>query len=792
LRCATEWLKAQTGFEEWLPMVAFGANGGVHPALGVLRPAFSPMATRAAKLEMGLEAMEAAAELLDASMPLVHDWATEGSVSTVLLLLGSFLETCARLPQSAPHTTYLAEGIALGDALGVLLTVIHIAFAHRVPLLCGSNQLRSDLLSAAAKLLVLVGPGSSLDVDCEGGLLGRGLDIWDALAAAQRESGPTTGLEEALALAFGHLLAALPQALLLPSSLAAVPDEWDMPRLRSRMSQLLTSWCDGSSARTDAMLGVVAQVSSQLLLLSSRQSPQASDWAQAELALVLSAAAAEALAGLGEDYDSSQLPSQLAQLCTALPQLPLTAAPAPWAGLLEAAAAELVRALDIWITPSRCSPTSAEGRTLLAFSFRLAASQHASSSSVDALTVVISNLAQPLTSAGEAADEAFRRLQELCLGGGGLPVHLRERLVRGAVGPLLSQLPEQQLNPAIEAFASTLRAMLPPACNVATWTLDKVAAARLLFHLLAAPQVSNCEVQLQWLSNHWPWLEAAVASPGSHEQAVDGACFLLTAVLSQARTATVVPEVLRRTVPLLAGAAAGRGSASALSALASLARMFRGGGTDETLAELFAVHAVGTARQLLDGGEERTAQLPADLLAALLELFTIALGPRCKLMARQLHRAPEVLAAILAPVVATLPSCTSPRVVCWTLLLCDRLPQWLASEDFGQQAATLLDAATPGIAAAACRLLASSPVAQDQEVAGALSKTLLGLSHARPAATRQALLSAAASLSLPQEEAELLWKQLGDPLASEDALAESLREIAESWQVEHMRQALRS
>uniref|UniRef100_A0A7S4PXW2 HEAT repeat-containing protein 1 n=1 Tax=Alexandrium monilatum TaxID=311494 RepID=A0A7S4PXW2_9DINO len=319
----------------------------------------------------------------------------------------------------------------------------------------------------------------------------------------------------------------------------------------------------------------------------------------------------------------------------------------------------------------------------------------------------------------------------------------------------------------------------------------RVAAARLLFHLLAAPQARRVEVPLQWLAQHWPWLEAAVASSSAQEPAVEAACHALTTILSQGRSSQVTVEVLHRAVPMLAEAGVSRGSAAALTALATLARVFRGG-SDEASARLFAAHAAGAARQLLGGAADgdRAAQLPPDLLAALLELFTIALGPRCKLMAMQLYQEPEALAAVVAPVAVALPACTSPRVVCWGLLLCDRLPQWLESAEMGPRVAQLLDAVLPGVAAAACRLLAASPLAQDPEVCNALGQALLRLTRARREAMRLALLNAMGPLGIKPEEGELLLQQLADPLATEDALGEALRETAASWQVEHLRRLL--
>ncbi|CAK0802839.1 unnamed protein product [Prorocentrum cordatum] len=803
LRCASAWLRAQPFFEEWLPMVGFDAAGGSgeHVALGLLAPVFAPPAVAAARLEFGLEAFEAAAELVEAALPLAGSLAAEAGASAVVLLLEAFCATCARLAGGVAgdgNTTGLPE------VAGALLTVQHAAFSSEAALLHG--HLRTRLLTMGATLLAFAGPGSGGGlgphaIDCEGGALGRALDAWEAPAAPRQADGDDfqaplaaqpPDLAGALDETFAQLLASLPQALALSPALRAAPEECDLSQLRSRVSQLLIVWCDANSKRTAALLALLTGLCGRLQPLDSGltggglSTPTAC--AELELVLTLATAAAEVLASSGEVH---QLPEPLPQLCAGLPLMPLGAAPAPWARLLEASAAELVAALDPWIRPDR-GPPSESSRKLVSLAFRLASSQHAGGSAVDALAVVVSNLAEQLAADSQTAEECFARLREICLGSGGLPFSLRERLVTSAVGPLLSSLPEQQLALAVEALAAPLRAASPPSCAPGPPTPDSVAASRLLFHVLAAPQPPQADVRLEWLSKHWQWFEAALVPPAAVEQTIEAACHLLTTTLSAGRGSTAFEGALHRACPLLVDAAAGRGSVAALSALTFTVRVSKGGGTNAALACELAAQAATVAERLLGGVGHSAEQLPPDLFATLLELFTVALAPRCKLLSLHLLSTGAALGALVASTLSALPSFTSPRIVCWGLLLCERLPQWLQQAEFQPHAQNLVSGILPAFASSTCGLLAGSPVAQDSQVREALAKALLAMFRAAPAAVLGALGEAMGAIAVPAEERELFLQQLGDPALSEDLLSEALGETADSWQADHLRRALAS
>jgi len=105
-----------------------------------------------------------------------------------------------------------------------------------------------------------------------------------------------------------------------------------------------------------------------------------------------------------------------------------------------------------------------------------------------------------------------------------------------------------------------------------------------------------------------------------------------------------------------------------------------------------------------------------------------------------------------------------------------------------------------GIVAACCRLLAVSPVAQDVEVCSALARVLLAFYGALPDPTNAALLLVMPSLGVSSQEGDILVKQLGslrckqlvDPSAAQESLSEMLKDTAEGWQVDHLRQSLAS
>jgi len=463
---------------------------------------------------------------------------------------------------------------------------------------------------------------------------------------------------------------------------------------------------------------------------------------------------------------------------------------------LEVSATELICALDPYITIARYSPRSSGGQALLLFVFNLVNSPHATVTAADALAVVVSNLAPQLASSPEMGQEVFNKLRELCIGTN-VPLPIRERLVKSAVGPLLSQLAESAVNVAVEALAAPLRVMSPP--SGPSGTPEAAAATRLLFHTLSAPQPGQSELALNWLSNHWQWFEAAVACSTSPEPSTDAACHALTVILSRARTSSMASAALQRAVPCLTEAASNRGSTSATSALASLIRVFKGGQSDTTVVQLFAINTSTVVQRLILAGPG-LEQFPPDLLAAVLELLNVALGARCKSLALLLLQNPTGLVSVVAPIAAMLPSCPSPRIVCWGLLLFSCLPHWLGQAETKAYAAQVIDASLSGIVAACCRLLAVSPVAQDVEVCSALARVLLAFYGALPDPTNAALLLVMPSLGVSSQEGDILVKQLGslrckqlvDPSAAQESLSEMLKDTAEGWQVDHLRQSLAS
>lgn len=298
---------------------------------------------------------------------------------------------------------------------------------------------------------------------------------------------------------------------------------------------------------------------------------------------------------------------------------------------------------------------------------------------MDALSTLVANLAEPLAACQDVAEKVFACLRDLCIGGGALPPTLRIRVVRSVVGPLLSELPELQLSAAVEVLASPLRsATAPSLVPEGVTAAERATAAQLLFYILAAPQVKRHDLALEWLSAHWQWLEAALTGQDTSETTIDAACHMLTAILSSAKRSPSALEPVRRAIPLLAGVASRRGSAAALSALGALARIFRGGGEDEAVLQLFASSILQVAGQLL--ASERLERLPMDLLCALLELFTIALAPRLERLGSLLILQTDAMAAVVRPVAALFPICTSPRLVCWGLLFFERLPYWRGTE----------------------------------------------------------------------------------------------------------------
>jgi len=791
LRCVTAWLRAQPGFEEWLPIVGFSCAGvGAHPALGAIVP-IVPLCLRAARLELGFEAFEAAADLVEAAVPLAGDLSTPEASETIARLLGAFAETCMHLTTTCGRGQGNVQATALvaGDKSSVaevIAVVLRSAFGAMMPLLC-EEALRRALLAAGVRLLVL--GGAREDQDSEGGLLDRGLGVWEALVESHRDacdSGKNIP-EAAMANAFAQFLDGLPEALALPETSAPKP-----PPPRVRVPQLLVLWCDASDARLAGLLNMLRVATGRVL--------PSTGWAELELVLFIATCVAEVFAARGDAAAACELPDPLGPLFVGLPQIQLATAPPPWRVRIAATGAEFITALDPWICPERCTMEAPETSELLRFLFDLATEPVAAAAAVEALIVVLSNLALQLAAGGRG--EAVEKLQQLSLGDSGLAIALRERLVRSALGPVLSCLPPEQLDSAVESLVAPLRAVARPASGdvgAPAAPADAATAARLLFHLLAAPEVKGrCEAPLAWLSIHWPWLEAALspapaAAAATPEPVVEAACHALTTILSRGRALSAAPTILCRATPLLVHAVLCQGSAAALSALGLLVRIFKGG-EEQNTAELLASHILQISSGLLGEGVGCAAQLPSEILGAFLELLVIALGPRCKLLASRLFAADcaptPLLIAIFAAVLPVLPNSSSPQCVCWGLLLVDRLPHWLDDRELRPQVAKLIDAVVPHVASACCLLLASSPLVADAEVACALARALCSLVRgAGPDVVRCSLVSAGETVGTPCEEVSLLSQQVSDPVQTEETLAEALREAADTWQADHIRRA---
>ncbi|CAJ1364645.1 unnamed protein product [Effrenium voratum] len=228
LGCAAAWLRAQGLYEDWLPMVGVGsAADGMHPALRVLAPALENQVPQAARQ---LCVLPAAAQVLEAALPLATH---PEAVRTVGPLLAALHQLSTELR---------------GDeaAVGPLLSALHGAFAQ--PNVAWRPPLRPLALDLGVRLLAATGPSSGLEVDVEGGLLGRCFDAWEALAFALREDCDADFEAEA----FARLLEALPQAMRLSKPCDS--------SVRGRMGQLLTFLPGDASARPeDLVRGAVLQ-----------------------------------------------------------------------------------------------------------------------------------------------------------------------------------------------------------------------------------------------------------------------------------------------------------------------------------------------------------------------------------------------------------------------------------------------------------------------------------------------------------------------------------------------------
>ncbi|CAE7202166.1 GIP [Symbiodinium microadriaticum] len=778
LSAAAAWLRAQSLYEEWLPMIGIDAPGrGVHSALTTLSPIFQGEVLRVAKLEFGLPALEACAALVAAALPLVGSAVPETDPRRLpdrILgpLLAALGELCRGLP-GMPHNGVQPPDAA--DVAGVLLTVLHSAFS--LPLTLCSESFLPVLTEMGVRLLVVTGPRGGAEVDVEGGLLGRAFDAWEVLANGLRSEPSSASLDVAAATAYAQLLCALPVALKLPLDLPADQGPkaaaWGV---RGRIAQVLTVWCSGAAQRQGEAVAKLRELQVQS---GSAALDTATGLADLEMVLTFGSAVAEMCSSTAEM--ESELPVPLTHLLMGLPRVLALQPAEPWASVLEASAAELICSLDTWISSDRYPPTGEVGRLLLTCSFQLASSPRATAPAIESLCVVVSNFSGALAQRPELAEPCCRRLTDLCIGQNPLGATSRERAARSALAPLLSRLEEVQLASVVEAFVAPLRSAAPPSADPAG-LVQRVVLWRLFFNLLASTEPARPELSLEWLSQHWPWMEAAL---GCHsESACEAAVTLLTSVLSRTRNSEASQSVLLQAFPVLAQSAAERGSAAALQGVVSVTRMFRGGTTTEA-ANFMAQHILAIARRLLPS-LAKAQDLPPDLLAALLEAFTVALAPRCKLLASQLMASPEILAALLQPVCGLLCNCASPRLACWSLMLVDRFPAWLQHAETAASARKLLEISLPWACEAFLSLLTSAPVVRDTEVSQTLAQALISIHRAMGSSFTAAMARGLSALGL-QEEGGFLLQQLADSGLTEETLAEALRDAADAWQAEELR-----
>lgn len=443
-----------------------------------------------------------------------------------------------------------------------------------------------------------------------------------------------------------------------------------------------------------------------------------------------------------------------------------------------ASAADVVCALDPWITPEFLPPSGESGSSLLTFLFDIACEPQALEITVDALAVVVSNFAPALVANDALGAQVLQRVTALCLSSS-LPISRRERLVQSGLGPLLSLIPPERLETANGELMDRLSSAGNPS----------EVSVRLLFHIIAAPQPSNPEPQLRSFTAHWQWFEAALTKWVASEPIVEAACSALTSILSRATMCAGVSEILCHAIPLLAEAAAKQGSAPALSALVMLIRIFHGGPTDE-IAALFAKHSLLVFDALLKDGAPQAAQLPSDLITALQELLATALAESSALALLLLQQQCALTAAVMT-IAGMLPNLTSPQAACWSLRACAQLPMRLQKPESQSAAAGVLQAVLPGLAGAWCRLVASSPVVRDPDVLGALAKVLLGTTRAVPEPMRLATGQAMAEIEVEVDKREVLLLRLVDPATTEEALAQVLWDTADSWQAQNTRRLLK-
>mmetsp|Transcript_72870 Transcript_72870/g.126503 ORF Transcript_72870/g.126503 Transcript_72870/m.126503 type:complete len:983 (+) Transcript_72870:55-3003(+) len=781
LRVAAAWLRAQASFDACLPMV--GLHHGSHRALISILPLL-PLAVRGARLEMDLDALKASSEIFDAALALTTDLAAGHALEVIMPLLSAFGVAFSKLPAAPTASSSTAQLSELSDVYATLLAVIHTTFTSPAVLNC--SAVWSEMVKMGMNLLAAVGPSSQLMQHTEGSLLAQVLSSLEELAATYFTAKDedllidSSSADEAMGLAFGQLLDKLPSSLALPAGLQQIPDAWELPQLRSQASRIILTWCGSDEVRVRAVL---QKLHALLISLPPPGAELEAKWVDLEVMLWFAALTAQAV------YRSSVLsggtvmvPEVLAQLLMGLPQLTgVQGLSGRWA-VTCAAAGEFVYAMDPWISQELCSPASDNGKIFLAFLFDIAEAPAACDSAAKALAVVISNLAPSIASDMALCQQVLQRIVVLCFSAT-MPVSSRQHLVQSALGPLLSLLPEDQLEVALSELMSQLRKAAP---------LDGSApdvAVRLLFTVVVAPQPSNAESQLRWFVANWLWYEAAMTNWASCDAIVGVACDALTTVISRSLVTSGASEVLHRSVPLLAEASKVRHSALALSALAKLVRVVHDAPTEGHV-QLLAKYTLLVLEALLSGGSQQVAHLPSDLVIALHQLLATVLAPSCKAIALLLlHQQCAISAAVLA-ISTTLPSLRCPQATCWSLRACANLPLWLQKPESQGAAARILQATLPGLTGALCRLLAQSPVVHDPDVLAVLVRVFLGTARAAPEPVCLAAGQALAEIEADAETRRVLLQQLENPTTTEDSLADVLRQAADSWQAQNTRRLL--
>ncbi|CAK0866967.1 unnamed protein product [Prorocentrum cordatum] len=797
LQAAAVWLRAQPLFEERLPMVSH--SEGTHASLRAFAPLL-PLAARAARLELDLEAFGAAAEALEAVLGLTTDL-SEGCASEVVVpLLSAFGAALGRL---LPRTS---EGTAaeLRDVYTVLASAVRAACTSTAVIRC--PRLWTEVVDMAMQLLAVAGLSGALMQQGDGGLLDDLLRTLEDTATSFFEATEQAGregeqaylaqAEAAMAAALGKLIELLPAALALPPTLERVPEEWELADLRRRASLALLAWCGGGRGQAPEAAATAALQRLERLL--SRLPPPGQDvgprWADVEVALWFATSAAEAVyRGSVRSDGAVAVPELLARLLAGLPSLPRSGvSPARWV-LILASASDFVRAADPWLTPERMPLSSEVGQKLLAFLFDAASGAESPAAASEALCVAITNLSPALAATPAIGEALLHRVVALILAPE-LPLRRRERLVQCALGPLLTLLEPARLDAVFQELLAAMRAAAAPPRGAVPSACPGAACSLLFRALGGCPQQPGAEgLQLRCFSEHWPWFEAALTAWVPTDAIASAVCETLVEALGGAWAHPGAQEAVLRAASLLRDAVARSRTAPALtvpalSALTSLVHSLRGGPAEGAVAAGLASSALGAAGALL--GAAADGPLPADAAAALPELLAATLAPGRSAAALCVLQQPAALSSALLAIAAALPQLTCPRAMCWSLRLFARLPHWLQQGHTSGPSAAVFQAALPFLARAWCQLAAGSPVAREPEVLRELVVAMREASRACPGAVSLAVAQALAEGGIGAGSQEPLPRQLSDGGSSEESLAEVLRDSVDAWQTQGMRRQL--